>query len=312
MAAIRLQKIISTAGVASRRTAESLIVEGRVTVNGETVRELGSKADPDADDIRVDGRRVKSPGRRRYILLNKPRGYITTRSDPQRRPTVIDLLTTGGVREYVYPVGRLDYDSEGLLLLTSDGELAEKLMHPRHEIGREYHVRVRGVPDERGIERLRKGIALDGERTAPATVEIHRVIESTSHGPDAILSMVIYEGRNRQVRRMCEAIGHPVSRLKRVRIGPIKDDHIRPGEFRDLDAEEIAALQRLAARPHVARKHVARDARKHAARDPVRTSHVARDDVAREPVNPRPTGRPRTPRDPRSPASRRTDRPRRG
>ena len=312
MAAIRLQKIISTAGVASRRTAESLIVEGRVTVNGETVRELGSKADPDADDIRVDGRRVKSPGRRRYILLNKPRGYITTRSDPQRRPTVIDLLTTGGVREYVYPVGRLDYDSEGLLLLTSDGELAEKLMHPRHEIGREYHVRVRGVPDERGIERLRKGIALDGERTAPATVEIHKVIESTSHGPDAILSMVIYEGRNRQVRRMCEAIGHPVSRLKRVRIGPIKDDHIRPGEFRDLDEDEIAALKRLAARPHVARKPVARDARKHAARDPVRTSHVARDDVARGPVTPRPTGRPRTPRGPRSPASRRTDRPRRG
>ncbi len=225
---IRLQKIISTAGVASRRTAETLIVEGRVTVNGETVRELGSKADPDRDDIRVDGRRVKPPGRRRYILLNKPRGYITTRSDPEKRPTVIDLLTTGGVREYVYPVGRLDYDSEGLLLLTSDGELAEKLTHPRHGIGREYHVRIRGVPDDRALARLRKGIALDGERTAPATVDIHKVVES-AHGPDAILSIVIYEGRNRQVRRMCEAVGHPVSRLKRVRIGPIQDGHIRPG-----------------------------------------------------------------------------------
>jgi 23S rRNA pseudouridine2605 synthase len=299
MAAIRLQKIISTAGVASRRTAESLIVEGRVTVNGDTVRELGSKADPDADDIRVDGRRVKSAGRRRYILLNKPRGYITTRSDPQRRPTVIDLLTTGGVREYVYPVGRLDYDSEGLLLLTSDGELAEKLMHPRHEIGREYHVRVRGVPDERGIERLRKGIALDGERTAPATVEIHKVIESTSHGPDAILSMVIYEGRNRQVRRMCEAIGHPVSRLKRVRIGPIKDDHIRPGEFRDLDADEIAALKRRAAKAPQLRSS-----------SPQPPAPGPKPRQGR--VSPRPTGRPRTPRGPRSPASRRTDRPRRG
>lgn len=300
MPAIRLQKIISTAGVASRRTAETLIAEGRVSVNGEAVRELGSKADPERDDIRVDGRRVKAPVRRRYILLNKPRGYITTRSDPEKRPTVIDLLTTGGVREYVYPVGRLDYDSEGLLLLTSDGELAEKLTHPRHGIGREYHVRVRGVPDDREIERLRKGIALDGERTSPATVDLHKVIESSSHGPDAILSMVIYEGRNRQVRRMCEAIGHPVSRLKRVRIGPIKDDHIRPGEFRDLDDSEIAALKRIAARPPVARPPVAREpaARKQAARAPG--------------VSPDRGDRPRTPRGPRSRAPQRSDRPRRG
>src|ERR671913_783349 len=139
----RLQKILSTAGISSRRAAETLIVEGRVTVNGKPVTELGSKADPDIDDIRVDGRRVKPAGRRRYILLYKPRGYITTRSDPERRPTVIDLLTTGGVREYVYPVGRLDYDSEGLLILTSDGTLAERLMHPSHGIAREYEARVR-------------------------------------------------------------------------------------------------------------------------------------------------------------------------
>src|SRR5215208_904417 len=195
----RLQKILSAAGIASRRTAETLIEQGRVTVNGRTVTELGTRANADEDDIRVDGRRVKAPSRRRYILLYKPRGYITTRSDPERRPTVIDLLTTGGVREYVYPVGRLDYDSEGLLLLTSDGALAEQLTHPRH--GLEYHVRVRGVPDDRAIEKLRKGIALDGERTAPATVDLHKVIEGT-RGPDAILSMVIYEGRNRQIRRM--------------------------------------------------------------------------------------------------------------
>ena len=321
MAAIRLQKIISTAGLASRRTAESLIVEGRVTVNGETVRELGSKADPDADDIRVDGRRVKRAGRRRYILLNKPRGYITTRSDPQHRPTVIDLLTTGGVREYVYPVGRLDYDSEGLLLLTSDGELAEKLTHPRHGIGREYHVRVRGVPDERGIERLRKGIALDGERTAPATVEVHKVIENTGRGPDAVLSMVIYEGRNRQVRRMCEAIGHPVSRLKRVRIGPIKDDHIRPGEFRDLDENEIAALKRvvakgfqLSASSSTVRQSGPRPPAfaKAPAGKPAATMSEPRVPGPGPRVNPSRADRPRTPRGPRSPAPRRSGRPRRG
>jgi 23S rRNA pseudouridine2605 synthase len=241
----RLQKILSTAGIASRRAAEEYITQGRVTVNGDTVTELGTKADPETDDIRVDGRRVKTPARRRYILLYKPKGYITTRSDPERRPTVLDLLTTGGVRDYVYPVGRLDYDSEGLLLLTSDGELAEKLTHPKHGVGREYHVRVRGVPDEKAIARLRKGISLDGERTAPASVDLHKVID-TERGADAILSMVIYEGRNRQVRRMCEAVGHPVTKLKRVRIGPITDDHIRPGEFRDLDEKEVAALRREA------------------------------------------------------------------
>ena len=244
----RLQKVLSAAGIASRRAAEEYITQGRVTVNGETVTELGTKADPETDDIRVDGRRVKTPARRRYILLYKPKGYITTRSDPERRPTVLDLLTTGGVRDYVYPVGRLDYDSEGLLLLTSDGDLAEKLTHPRHGIGREYHVRVRGVPDEKALARLRRGISLDGERTAPATVDLHKVID-TERGANAILSMVIYEGRNRQVRRMCEAVGHPVSRLKRVRIGPITDDHIRPGEFRDLSDEEVAALRKEAGGP---------------------------------------------------------------
>ena len=248
---VRLQKILSTAGIASRRTAETLIVEGRVTVNGKTVSELGSKADPDTDDIRVDGRRVKTAARRRYILLYKPRGYITTRSDPEKRPTVIDLLNKGGVGEYVYPVGRLDYDSEGLLILTNDGDLAAKLTHPRHGVGREYHVRVRGVPDERALERLRRGINLDGEKTAPADVELKTIVEG-ERGANAMLSFVIHEGRNRQVRRMCEAVGHPVSRLKRVRIGPITDDHIRPGEFRDLSDKEIAALQR-AARQHVAR-----------------------------------------------------------
>jgi pseudouridine synthase len=239
----RLQKILSSAGIASRRAAEVLIQQGRVTVNGETVTELGTKADPDEDDVRVDGRRVRPVQRRRYILLYKPRGFITSRSDPQRRPTVIDLLEKGGVREYVYPVGRLDYDSEGLLILTSDGELAARLTHPRHAVAREYHARVRGVPDRHDLERLSKGIVIEGRRTVPARVTISKVIQSDG-GPDAVLSFVIREGRNRQVRNMCDAIGHPVVRLERVRIGPISDDHIRPGEFRDLTAKEVAALKK--------------------------------------------------------------------
>jgi pseudouridine synthase len=233
----RLQKILSAAGIASRRSAETLIQEGRVTVNGETVKTLGSKADPAVDDIRLDGRRVRTAERRRYILLFKPRGYITSRADPQRRPTVIDLLARGGVRDYLYPVGRLDYDSEGLLLLTNDGELASRLTHPRHGVAREYHVRVRGLPDRRALERLAKGVVVDGRRTEPADVRLHRQAED---GADATLAVVIHEGRNRQVRKMCEAVGHPVIRLRRVRIGPITDDRIRPGEFRDLDEREVA------------------------------------------------------------------------
>jgi len=243
----RLQKILSAAGIASRRTAETLIEQGRVTVNGRTVTALGTKADPDADDIRVDGRRVKGAQRRRYILLYKPRGYITTRSDPQSRPTVIDLLAKGGVREYVYPVGRLDYDSEGLLLLTSDGDLAAHLTHPRHGIEREYEVRVKGVPDGHDLDRLSRGISLEGRRTAPAVVEVAKVIEAES-GPQALLSFVIHEGRNRQVRNMCDAIGHPVVRLRRRRIGPIIDEHIRPGEFRDLTPAEVTQLRQASAR----------------------------------------------------------------
>jgi pseudouridine synthase len=239
----RLQKILSAAGIASRRTAETLIAQGRVTVNGRTVTELGTRASLEDDDIRVDGRRVKGPQRRRYLLLYKPRGYITTRSDPQRRPTVIDLVARGGVKEYVYPVGRLDYDSEGLLLLTSDGELAAHLTHPRHGIEREYEVRVRGVPDQHDLDRLSRGISLEARRTAPAKVELTKVIEA-ENGQQALLSFVIREGRNRQVRNMCDAIGHPVVRLRRKRIGPIVDEHIRPGEFRDLTERELALLRK--------------------------------------------------------------------
>src|ERR1041385_4203792 len=156
---VRLQKLLSQAGVASRRASEQLMLDGRVTVNGATVRELGTKADPSRDDIRVDGRRIRVVDQFRYLLLNKPRGYVSTRSDPQRRPTVIDLLV--GVRDYVYPVGRLDFDSEGLLLLTNDGDLAARLTHPRHGVPRVYEARVLGVPDAHDIARLSRGVTIE-------------------------------------------------------------------------------------------------------------------------------------------------------
>ncbi len=219
------------------------MAEGRVSVNGKTIFELGTKADPAVDDIRVDGRRIKSAERPRYILLNKPRGYVTTRSDEKRRKTVIDLLE--GVREYVYPVGRLDYDSEGLLLLTNDGELAARLTHPRHQLERTYEARVAGMPDERALEKLRKGVPLDGKRTLPADViAVNRERRDT----DGVLLITIREGRNRQVRRMCEAVGHPVQRLKRTKFGPIADRKLPAGAWRDLSAGEVSRLKALAAK----------------------------------------------------------------
>jgi 23S rRNA pseudouridine2605 synthase len=236
---IRLQKILSTAGVASRRAAEKLIQQGRVEVNGEVVRQLGSKADLDVDDIRVDDRRVKRAQRLRYFLLNKPRGYVTTRSDPEQRRTVMDLLA--GVREYVYPVGRLDYDSEGLLILTNDGELAATLTHPRHEVERVYEAKVLGVPDANDLDRLARGVVVAGRRTAPAIVEM--VGGKRKEGATSLLRVTIHEGRTRQVRNMCDAIGHPVRSLRRVRIGPLTDNTLRLGAFRELTEGEIARLK---------------------------------------------------------------------
>ena len=233
----RLQKILSRAGVASRRASEQLMLEGRVTVNGAAVRELGTKADPSTDDIRVDGRRIKIAEQHRYILLNKPRGYVSTRSDPQRRPTVIDLLDR--VREYVYPVGRLDFDSEGLLLLTNDGDLAARLTHPRHGIARVYDVRVAGAPDAHDYQRLARGVPIEGRRTLPAEV--------TPLGPGHF-TIAIHEGRNRQIRKMCDAIGHPVDHLKRIAIGPLRDARLPPGRWRDLTTAEVDRLRKAAAR----------------------------------------------------------------
>jgi pseudouridine synthase len=237
----RLQKILSQAGIASRRASEQLMLDGRVTVNGATIRELGTKADPSRDDIRVDGRRIKLPEHHRYLLLNKPRGYVTTRTDPQKRPTVMDLLT--GVREYVYPVGRLDFESEGLLLLTNDGELAARLTHPRHEVARVYEVRVAGVPDGHDINRLSRGVTIEGRRTAPAQVQL---LGSGKDGARATLRITIHEGRHRQVRKMFDAIGHPVDDLRRVAIGPIKDPRLRVGAWRDLTDDEVRMLRKAA------------------------------------------------------------------
>lgn len=238
---LRLQKILSAAGIASRRAAETLIVEGRVSVNGEVVRELGSKADPARDDIRVDGRRVKAGGKRWYLLLNKPRGYVCTRKDPEGRPTIMDLLGPIAAHEYLYPVGRLDYDSEGLLLVTNDGDLAARLTHPRHGVERQYEARVRGVPDASALARLARGVTIEGRRTGPAEVARVRVLAGRDQ---AVVSVVVREGRNRQVRKMCEAIGHPVVRLKRVRIGPLTDPTLAPGEVRELSPRDVAALKR--------------------------------------------------------------------
>ena len=206
--------------------------DGRVTVNGVTVRELGTKADAAQDDIRVDGRRIKIAERHRYILLNKPRGYVTTRADPQRRPTVLDLIA--GVREYIYPVGRLDYDSEGLLILTNDGELAAMLTHPRHGVVRVYDVHVAGEPDRHDLERLGRGVTVEGRRTQPADVQ--------SLGPGHF-TIAIREGRNRQIRHMCDAIGHPVDRLRRIAIGPIRDARLKLGQWRELNEAEVRRLR---------------------------------------------------------------------
>ena len=240
---IRLNKFLSVAGIASRRAADTLITQGRVDVNGRAVTELGTKVDPERDDIRVDGRRVAKAPARRYLLMNKPPRVMSTRRDPQGRTTVIDLLARAGIKGYFYPVGRLDYDSEGLLLLTNDGDLAGRASHPRHDLPRTYVARVEGVPDDRDLQRLRRGVLLDDRKTRPAEVRLLHVAPNR-HGPQAVLEITIREGRNRQVRRMCDAIAHPVARLRRTRFGPIADETLKPGAIRDLRPNELSALQK--------------------------------------------------------------------
>lgn len=230
----RLQKILARAGVASRRAAEQLIVEGRVAVNGKVTRELGSRADPARDRVSVDGAPVRLAAQPRYLLLHKPAGYVTTRSDPQGRPTVYDLVPD---IPGLFSVGRLDLETEGLLLLTTDGEWAEQIAHPRHGVEREYEVRVAGALAPGALERLREGIILDGRLARPVAARTLRP-EATS----AILSVVMVEGRRREVRLLCAGAGIPVRRLIRRRFGNLLLGWLAPGHWRNLTQQEVASL----------------------------------------------------------------------
>jgi pseudouridine synthase len=232
---VRLQKIIADAGVTSRRKAEELILQGRVSVNAEVVTQLGSKADVGRDHIRVDGRLIQLPARQICLLLNKPAGYVSTVSDPQRRPTVISLLR--GVKERVYPVGRLDFHSSGLILLTNDGGLANFLMARASAIPRTYHVKLEGRPDPADLARLERGIVLDGRRTAPARIRLLAERDKPWY------EITLTEGRYHQVRRMFERIGQAVIKLKRVRIAFLTDEGLAPGRFRHLTLAEVKRLR---------------------------------------------------------------------
>jgi 23S rRNA pseudouridine2605 synthase len=255
MASERLQKIMAARGIASRRKAEQIIAAGRVTLNGKVVTEQGTKADPELDQICVDGKPLKRPDRLRYFLLNKPKGYVTTVRDPEGRPTVMDLLPRG--TERVYPVGRLDYASEGLLLMTNDGALAQKLMNSGSHVPKMYHVKVSGRPEEQAIARLRAGVTIelkDGRRvkTSPAKI---RLAEDRAKGkgesrgggerPNPWYEVTLTEGRNRQIRRMFERVGHHVEKIKRVQMGPLVLD-LEPGKFRELTKREVEELQKAA------------------------------------------------------------------
>ena len=229
----RLQKILARVGIASRRVVEEMIEDGRVVVNGE-VAELGQRADPDVDAIEVDGVLVGVRPDTVWYLLNKPAGVVSTASDPQGRTTVVELVPE---EPRVFPVGRLDAETEGLLLLTNDGEVTHRLTHPSYGVEKEYLAHVEGTPSRGALRRLREGVELEDGLTAPATAAM------VSPG---VVRLVIHEGRNRQVRRMCEAIGHPVVRLVRTRIGPLVDTTLGPGEWRPLRQDEVRALERAA------------------------------------------------------------------
>jgi 23S rRNA pseudouridine2605 synthase len=274
MPAERLQKIIAAAGIASRRKAEQLIAGGLVSVNGQIVTELGSKADPERDHIKVNGKLLSGAERHVYLLLHKPKGYVTTVTDPQSRPTVLDLVS--GVKARLYPVGRLDYLSEGLLLLTNDGELAQKLTHASSHVPKTYVVKISGKPTAEQIEKLRGGVMLRPERsplktpagrlprvgqrrrseavrTAPVRIQLVR------EGDNPWYEMTLIEGRNRQIRRMFQEIGHHVEKIRRVRYGPLELD-VEPGKLRHLTAKEVAQLK-TAARPALAKSRLERGTR---------------------------------------------------
>ena len=242
---VRLQKVLAAAGIASRRACEVLISEGRVEVNSEVVTEQGRRVDPEHDVIRVDGARIPPPRRHRYLALNKPRGVVATMDDPEGRRTIADLLagpadrrtTRSLTNERVFHVGRLDTDSEGLLILTNDGDFAHRLAHPSHEVPKTYVVEVAGVVSEQALRRLRRGITLDDGPVRPTSVKI-----ISSAGEKTLLKITLQEGRNRIVRRTMEAVGHPVRRLTRIGIGPIRLGNLKIGEYRELTREELGGL----------------------------------------------------------------------
>ena len=235
----RLQKIIARAGITSRRKAEELILQGRVTVNGRVVKELGSKADAERDHLKVDGKLIRPKQPQAYLMLNKPRGFVTTLSDPERRPTVLDLLK--GVKHRVFPVGRLDYETEGLLLLTNDGDLAHALMHPSYEVSKTYLVKVKGVLTDEQIKKLERGVPLVDRKTAPCTI---RKIQKTQE--NSWVEVTLHEGKKRQVRRMLENTGHPVLKLKRIRYAFLELAGLLPGQYRYLTPQEVKRLKTLA------------------------------------------------------------------
>jgi 23S rRNA pseudouridine2605 synthase len=235
---VRLQKAMADAGVASRRAAETMIRQGRVTVNGRVIREMGVKIDPDHDHIKVDGRHLKPAAPKAYVMLNKPKEVVTTlkATEEDDRPIVQEFLH--GVKQRMFPVGRLDYDTEGLLLLTNDGELAQKLLHPRYHVSKTYLTKVKGKLTDDEIRQLERGVRLDDGITAPAHVKKIRKAEENSW-----IELTIYEGRTHQVKRMLEAVGHPVLKLKRERFGPLTLGNLSPGDYRFLTDPEILRLK---------------------------------------------------------------------
>jgi 23S rRNA pseudouridine2605 synthase len=235
---VRLQKVIAGSGLASRRKAEALIAGGRVTVNGRVVRELGIRVDPAHDHVKVDGKHIKSEQPHVYVMLHKPKGCVSSLHDPEGRPTVKDLLH--GVSVRIFPVGRLDFDCEGLMLLTNHGDLAQALLHPRHHVPKTYLIKVKGVLSETEIRSLEQGVRLDDGMTAPAKV---RKIEKAEQ--NSWVEITIYEGRKHQVKRMLDAVGHPVLKLTRVRFGPLSLGHLAVGQYRFLTDREANALRSL-------------------------------------------------------------------